>query len=154
MKYSILIWGSSTIILWFLYYIVFLCWFLAIQYIYSCLLACTYCKILALCATWFVNSLFSYVEPSPVPSNNNNEAQGPCFSLGLDTVQKRTFTERKVNQRWGGHEFWWCIQQKLSCFLLCLVGSIFGSAVLVNGDHGGQLINKTIISELWLLCLC
>ena len=88
MKYFILIWGSLTVIscVSLLHYFPLL--FLVIQYIYSCLLVCTYCRILALCTTWFVNSPFSYGEPSPVPSNNNNKAQGPCFSLGLDIVQK------------------------------------------------------------------
>ena len=31
---------------------------------------------------------FSCGEPSPVPSNDNNWAQGPCFNLGLDFVKK------------------------------------------------------------------
>ena len=65
--------------------------------IYSCLLVYTYCRILALCTIWFVNSPFSCGEPSPVPLNNNSKAQGPYFNLGLDTVQKRTLTINLVN---------------------------------------------------------
>ena len=45
-----------------------------------------------MCTTWFVNNPFSCDKPSPIPSNYNNKAQGPCFSLGLDIVQKGTFT--------------------------------------------------------------
>ena len=92
MKYFIPIWGSLTIILCvpLLHCLPLL--FLAVQYIYSCLLVCTYCRILALCATLFENNPFSCGEPSPVPSNYNNKAQGPYFSLGLDYVQKGTLT--------------------------------------------------------------
>ena len=35
---------------------------------------------------------FSYSQPSQIPSNHNNGAQGPCFNLGLDFVKKRTLT--------------------------------------------------------------
>ena len=32
---------------------------------------------------------FSCGQPSLVPSNHNNWAQGPCFNLGLDFVEKK-----------------------------------------------------------------
>ena len=37
-----------------------------VQYKYSCLLVYVYCRKHALCTTWFLNSLFSCGEPSPV----------------------------------------------------------------------------------------
>ena len=97
MKYFILIWGSLTVISYVSLLHCFSLLFLAVQYIYSCLLVCTYCRILSLCTTWFVNNPFSCGEPSPIPSNYNNKAQGPCFSLDLDTIQKGTLTVCKNN---------------------------------------------------------
>ena len=82
-----MIWGSLTVIVWFsLLYCFPFAAILAVQYIYSSLLVYTCHRIFALCTTWFVNSPFSYGEPSPIPSNYNKRAQGPCLSLGLDTI--------------------------------------------------------------------
>ena len=74
----------------------FLCCFLLFNAYIFCLLACMCCRIRALCTVWFEISPFSCGEPSPVLSNYNNEAQGPYFSLGLDTVQKGTFTRTNL----------------------------------------------------------
>ena len=84
-----MIWGSLIVIVWFslLYCFPFVA-ILTVQYIYSCLLVYMCCRIFALRTTWFVNSPFSCGELSLVPSSYNKKAQGPCLSLGLDTVKK------------------------------------------------------------------
>ena len=97
MKYFMVFYGSLTIYLSLsLLHCSFTVSYCSIQ-IYSCLLVYTYCRILALCTTWFVNSPFNCGEPSPVPLNNNLKALGPCFNLGLDIIQKRTLIINLVN---------------------------------------------------------
>jgi len=65
------------------------------------ILACYYVRIVGslLCVPLGLkNSPFSWGEPNPVPLNYNNKAQGPCFSLGLDTVQKETLTRCNIKK--------------------------------------------------------